>query len=115
MEPDMGRSPRELYVDALHSLLCGRMAAAVRARDWELLREVARLAEQDAPLNLAATDPALFRSWRAAVTKFHVAGWTNMTPDRVDQVRAHEMPTDHISGSEEVRRYDPRNGRPPAP
>jgi hypothetical protein len=41
------------------------------ARDWELLREVARLAQQDAELALASTDPALFSSWRAAVTKYH--------------------------------------------
>jgi len=63
------------------------MAEIAVARDWELLREVARLAQQDAPLELASTDPALYETWRAAVTKYHLKGWTHMTPERVDAVR----------------------------
>ena len=59
------------------------MAKVAVARDFRLLEEIAKLAQQDAPSDLAATDPALFTSWRAAVTRYHVAGWTNMTPDRV--------------------------------
>jgi hypothetical protein len=62
------------------------MADVAVARDWELLREIARLAHQDAPTTLAATDPALFATFRAAVTKYHLKGWTHMTPDRVDAV-----------------------------
>jgi hypothetical protein len=80
------RTARTLYVEALDALLQGRMAEIAVARDWELLREVARLAHQDAPLELSATDPALFASWRAAVTKYHLKGWTHMTPARVDAV-----------------------------
>jgi predicted ATPase len=63
------------------------MAEIAVAREWELLREVARLAQQDAPLVLSSTDPALFATWRAAVTKYHLKGWTQMTPERVDMVR----------------------------
>jgi hypothetical protein len=63
------------------------MAEVAVARDWELLREVARLAQQDAPPVLASTDPALFATWRAAVTKYHLKGWTHMTPNRVERVR----------------------------
>jgi hypothetical protein len=48
------------HVKALDALLRGRMAEAAVARDWELLREIARLAQQDAPRLLASTDPALF-------------------------------------------------------
>jgi len=62
------------------------MAEVAVARDWELLREVARLAQHDAPLVLASTDPALFSTWRAAVTKYHLKGWTHMTPERVDAI-----------------------------
>ena len=80
------RSTRTLYVDALDALLRQRMAALVKARDWELLREVARLAQEDAPHDLAFTDPALFKTWRQAVTKFHLAGYSAMTPQRVDEV-----------------------------
>ena len=67
----MTRTARTLYVEALDVLLRGRMVDIAVARDWELLREVARLAQQDAELALASTDPALFSSWRAAVTKYH--------------------------------------------
>ena len=84
----MTRTARGLYVEALDALLRGRMAEVAVARDWELLREVARLAEEDAPLELAATDPALFATWRAAVTKYHLKGWGHMTPQRVDAVRS---------------------------
>src|SRR4030081_3736409 len=83
----MSRTVRTLYEDALDALLKGRMAEIAVARDWELLREVARLAQQDAPLELASTDPALYETWRAAVTKYHLKGWTHMTPERVDAVR----------------------------
>ncbi len=83
----MSRTRRELSVSALDVLLRGKFVPVARAKDWELLREVARLAQSDAPHKLAATDPALFRSWRAAVTRFHLNGWTHMTPERVDDVR----------------------------
>lgn len=82
----MSRHRRTLYADALQALLNGDMAKAAIRRDFELLREIARLAQSDAPLDLAVTDPALFASWRAAVTRYHVAGWTHMTPNRVDQI-----------------------------
>jgi predicted ATPase len=81
------RTARTLHVDALDALLRGRMAEVAVARDWELLREIARLAQEDASLALATTDPALFATWRAAVTKYHLKGWTHMTPERVDAVR----------------------------
>jgi hypothetical protein len=83
----MTRSARTLHVEALEALLQGRMAEVAVARDWELLREVACLAQQDAPEVLASTDPTLFATWRAAVTKYHLKGWTQMTPQRVDSVR----------------------------
>ncbi len=83
----MTRSARSLHVEALDALLKGRMAEVSVARDWEMLREIARLAQEDAPAVLASTDPALFASWRTAVTKYHLKGWTHMTPARVDAVR----------------------------
>ena len=84
----MTRTARALHVEALDALLCGRMAEVAVARDWELLREVARLAEEDAPLELAATDPAPFATWRAAVTEYHLKGCGHMTPQQVDAVRS---------------------------
>jgi predicted ATPase len=96
----MTRSARTLHVEALDALRKGRMAEVAVARDWELLREIARLAHQDAPLVLASTDPALFASWRAAVTKYHLKGWTHMTPERVDTVREkalHDQQTPRVA------------------
>ena len=83
----MTRTARTLHVEALDALVRGRMAEVAVARDWELLREIARLAQEDAPLALASTDPALFATWRAAVTKYRLKGWGHMTPERVDAVR----------------------------
>jgi hypothetical protein len=86
----MTRARRDLYVEALKVLLDGSIVPVIRAGDWQLLREVARLAQSDAPTDLAMTDPALFQTWRGAVTRFHLQGWSNMTPERVDAVRDDE-------------------------
>lgn len=83
----MTRSARARYTEALDVLLRGSIATIVKDRDWELLEEVARLAESDAPADLAVTDPALFTAWRDAVTRFHKAGWTAMTAGRVAAIR----------------------------
>jgi len=77
---------RTLYANALAALLKGEMAEVALSRDFELLAEIARLAQQDAPFSLTVTDPALFLSWRAAVSRYHLLGWTNMTPENVSQV-----------------------------
>jgi len=108
------RTARALYVEALDVLLRGCMADIAVARDWELLREVARLAQQDAQLDLASTDPALFSSWRAAVTRYHLKGWTHMTPERVDAaVRASplhswEVTVDNVQRRRRVHRRERR-------
>ena len=70
----MTRTARTLYVEALDALLNGKMAEIAVARDWELLRELSRLALEDAPVSLSSTDPALFNAWRSAVTKYHLKG-----------------------------------------
>lgn len=100
----MTRSKRDLYVEALEVLLKGKTAAVVKAGDWDLLREVAKLAQGDAPADLAVTDPALFQTWRSAVTRFHLQGWTNMTPDRVDQLINHLVkPRNDVASMGEAR------------
>ena len=78
----------DITTEALDCLLAGRMADVAVARDWELLREIARLAEDGPPVGLASSDPKLFERWRAAVTDFHLKGWSQMTPQRVDDVVA---------------------------
>ena len=81
---------RNLYVEALDVLQTGTMAKLVADRNYRLLAEVARLAQYDAPLDLAVTDRALFQAWREAVTQFHLRGWTYMTAQRVVAVAAME-------------------------
>jgi hypothetical protein len=78
---------------ALDCLLDGRWADVAVARDWPLLREIAALAEQDAPVDLLPGQPNFYRRWREAVTRFHLGGWTYMTPERVDAVTARR---DHL-------------------
>ena len=79
----------DITTEALDCLLAGRMADIAVACDWELLREIARLAEDGPPVGLASSDPKLFERWRAAVTDFHLKGcWSQMTPQRVDEVVA---------------------------
>lgn len=82
----MVRSKRALRVEAINTLIGRRVAQVFKARDWELLDEVARIALADAPVDLAATDPALYVALRNAITAYHLAGWTNMTPERVRSV-----------------------------
>ncbi len=78
--------PRTLYVNALDALLKDEIAKVVQKKDFVLLKEIARLAQQDAPTHLAATDPSLYTSWRNAVTRFHIAGWTEVTPEKISKV-----------------------------
>ncbi|MDT3687912.1 MAG: hypothetical protein RO009_23035 [Pseudorhodoplanes sp.] len=104
----MTRTARTLYTEALDALIKGRMAEVLVARDWEMLREIARLAKEDAPLSLSSTDPALFMTWREAVTKYHVKGWTHMTPERIDAVCArHEIPLPPFSPANYALQRDP--------
>lgn len=81
-----GNDSRTLYVNALDALLKDEIAKVAQARNFTLLKEIARLAKQDAPVDLAATDPSLYMSWRAAVTRYHLSGWTEMTPERVSKI-----------------------------
>jgi len=82
----MSRSKRTLRVEALDVLIRGRVAAAAKARDWELLEEIARIAEADAPIEMAASDPAMYATLRRAITEFHLKGWSAMTAERVRAV-----------------------------
>lgn len=80
------RSKRELRVEAIDALIRNEIIAVGKRRDWELLEVIARLAENDAPVDLAVTDSTLYIALRNAITKFHLNGWTCMTPERVRTV-----------------------------
>jgi hypothetical protein len=117
----MTRTARALYVEALEVLLKGKMADVAVARDWDLLEEVARLATQDASPDLAVTDSSLFVTLREAVTKYHLKGWSNMTPERVQQVRqraalaildkAPDVPPEAADEIRDIQDHGPSIGR----
>ncbi len=44
------------------------------AKDWENLIPFAEAVSKDAPIELAATDQALFRTLRKAITEVHIKG-----------------------------------------
>jgi hypothetical protein len=89
----MGRSKRTFYVEAIDALVRNRIAAVAKSRDWELLEEIARIVKDDAPVDLAMTDPSMFIALRSAITKFHLGaplfithfrhGSVKTPPDRV--------------------------------
>ncbi len=87
----MDRSIRTLRVEALDALIRGKTASVAKSGDWELLEEIARIVQEDASLDLAAADPSRFIAIRDAVTRFHLAGWTNMTPERVRAVARNQL------------------------
>lgn len=84
----MTRSKRSLRGEAIEALLHDTTVKIARRRDWELLEEIARIAQADAPLDMAMTDPAMFVTLRNAITRYHLKGWTRMTPERVRLVAA---------------------------
>lgn len=93
----MSRSKRTLHVEAIDALIRNRIAAVAKSRDWELLEEIAKLAKDDAPVDLAMTDPSMFIALRNAITRFHLGGWSNMTPDRVRAVARNAEPAKALS------------------
>jgi hypothetical protein len=95
----MSRSRRSLKVEAQNALIHGRIAAVVKARDWELLEEIARFVEADAPVDMAASDPAMYATLRAAITRFHLKGWSAMTAERV-----REVAREHAAGARQHKR-----------
>ncbi|OAM91644.1 hypothetical protein AW736_02260 [Termitidicoccus mucosus] len=57
-----------------------QVAELLAARDWERLIPFADAIAADVPVQLAATDPALYRTLRKAVTEIHVRGLA-LNPD----------------------------------
>ena len=82
----MGRSRRELRVEAEDALIKGRVFAVMAARDWELLHEIAAYVQEDVDPGMARTDPSRYRLLRDGVTNCHIKGLSNMTPDRIREV-----------------------------
>jgi hypothetical protein len=68
--------------DELKVLAClrdhGLIAKAMKARDMHLLHVVGETIRADAPKELAATDPALYRTMRHLISEAVVAGYEHL-------------------------------------
>lgn len=67
---------REDWAFAVQFLRSGRSPAELaKAGRWRELNAVRTLIVEDAPKDMAMTDPALYRSLRSRITELRMAGW----------------------------------------
>lgn len=64
-----------------------RVLELLAARRWEQLIPFAQAIQEDVPRELAATDPALYRTLRKAFTEIHVRGLA-LKPDVLQRYAA---------------------------
>lgn len=87
------RSVRALRVEAEAALIEKTVFKVMAAKDWELLIKIAEIAQADADLRLAQTDPSRFRLLRDGVSAWHLKGLTGVTPDsNRSALRKHGIP-----------------------
>lgn len=55
----------------------------LKQRRWAEVAALVRYARRDVPVELAATDPALFRTLREQVTRFFLRGGDVLSPDKL--------------------------------
>lgn len=67
---------RKERVDAIRFLISQESPAKlVIGNDPVVLTAVLRMVEEDAPMDLVMTDPALYRTLRGRVTDLRIEGW----------------------------------------
>lgn len=87
------RSIRTLRVEAEAALIEKRVFKVMAARDWELLIKIAEIAQADADVRLAQSDPSRFILLRNGVTSWHLKGLTGITPDSIRRgLEKHQIP-----------------------
>jgi hypothetical protein len=87
------RSIRTLRVEAEAALIEKRVFRVMAARDWELLIKIAEIAQADADVRLAQTDPSRFILLRNGVSSWHLKGLTGVTPDSIRKaLEKHQIP-----------------------
>ena len=68
---------REKHVTAIRLLLdMKEFSRALHQKRWSELAAAVEYAQHDAPESLAQTDPALYRALRAAITEYHLRGYS---------------------------------------
>ncbi len=55
----------------------------LKQRRWAEVAALVRYARRDVPIELAATDPALFRTLREQITRFFLRGGDVLSPEKL--------------------------------
>lgn len=55
-----------------------------REKRWAALAALARYAQRDVPVELAQTDPALYRTLREQITRFFLRGGDVLSPEKLE-------------------------------
>ena len=55
----------------------------LKQRRWAEVAALVRYARRDVPVELAATDPALFRTLREQITRFFLRGGDVLSPEKL--------------------------------
>lgn len=53
-------------------------------KQWAALAALARFARREVPVELAQTDPALYRALREQITRFFLRGGDVLSPERLE-------------------------------
>jgi hypothetical protein len=78
---------RERHLTAIKLLLnLDDIANRWHQKRWADLEALIEFAQKDAPLDLAQTDPALFRSLRAAITEYYIRGYGQFNLSQIKKI-----------------------------
>lgn len=99
------RSLRTLRIEAEAALIEKAVFKVMAARDWELLIKIAEIAQADADLRLAQTDPSRFILLRNGVSSWHLKGLTGVTPESIRRaLEKHQIRYENPAGPASRRR-----------
>lgn len=71
------------------------LTQAMMEKRWNDVATTLSFAEADAPLDLASTDPRLYRQIRENVTRFYLRGGGALSLQKLRQLAAQTPPSDH--------------------
>jgi len=68
------------------------LGICLRERLWGEVAALVRYARRDVPLSLAQTDPALYRTLRDAITRFHLRGGSALNLEKIEALALEQNP-----------------------
>ena len=71
------------------------LTQAMMEKRWNDVATTLSFAEADAPVDLASTDPRLYRQIRENVTRFYLRGGGALSLQKLRQLAAQTPPSDH--------------------